>query len=71
LPNIGQSKSQCNDKEKLFLDINVLSGNSRLSLFSKKHERRDMPQHLCMKLELVLFKQKNQHGSSEHILRLK
>lgn len=30
-----------------------------------------MPQLLCMKLELVLFKQKNQHESSEHVLKLK
>lgn len=39
LPNIGQCKSLCYDKKKLFLDINVLSINSRLSLFSKNQKR--------------------------------
>lgn len=39
MPNIDQCKGLCNDKENLFLDINVLSINSRLSLFSKKQKR--------------------------------
>lgn len=39
LPNISQCKSLCYDKKKLFLDINVLSTNSRLFLVSKNQKR--------------------------------